>query len=473
MMKKIFVLLLPACLLPALLCTELPSAFVHNNALDPKSPEWHPGSVLIAAKGTTFIMGQLNVAVPAFGVSFTYNYYIDTTEITRKEYARVMGQYPSGVNDFLQNPVEQVTWFDAALYCNARSREEGKDTVYSYTGVTGIPGAGCTGLANLSIDLTAIGYRLPTEAEWEYACRGKRGQYIRYFWGSDTIGMGTYAWSMINSPYGTQPVATRQPNDAGLYDMIGNVREWCNDWYEGYSTNPKTDPAGPVSGMARAVRSGSFITDPSLLASAWRESADPSSRAKDLGFRCVLRAPGSIPVIDSQPGLLSAAIGEILTMTVRVKGYPDPVFQWEKNSQPIKGATGASYTISPILLADSGTYRVIATNRNGSDTSKPIPVTVSRRAARPSLKTPLDSATGVNTLPTALVWNGVSGVMTYIVQVSIDSLFTVIIVSQSSVSSSLSLTSLNYGTRYFWRVNATNNYGVSTWSDVWYFTTMK
>jgi len=214
------------------------------------------------------------------------SFYIDTTEVTQASYLAIMGINPSLITGDTNRPVEGVTWYDAILYCNARSHKEHVDTVYSFTSIYGTPGNGCTGLDNLAINYLKQGYRLPTESEWEYACRA--GSTTKYYWG-DTMN-NDYSWWLRNGGNTTHPVARKKPNAWGLYDMSGNVWEYTNDWYGSYSSDTQIDPTGALSGYLHPTRGGSWDNDTNYhgqyLGSAVR-NAYSSSQRNDIGFRCV------------------------------------------------------------------------------------------------------------------------------------------------------------------------------------------
>jgi uncharacterized repeat protein (TIGR02543 family) len=286
--------------------------------------KWNPnGMVWIPAKDSTFNMGELGYDEPVHLVKFSADYWMDATEVTQGSYDTLMGKYYSlykkpswdfGSGD--KYPAYYVSWFDAVLYCNARTKATGSsDTVYSYMGIMGTLGNGCSGLAGLNIDLSKGGFRLPTEAQWEYACRG--GTTTSFYWGknydpysssiipypksiADSNEVDSYAiwWRNSNnkgsgSPdYGTHPVATKKPNGFGLYDMSGNVCEWCNDWYGSYSGELQTDPTGPLGKSQRVLRGGGWDTDADAfnLRSAYRNSNEPDHTFGNIGFRVCLPA---------------------------------------------------------------------------------------------------------------------------------------------------------------------------------------
>jgi uncharacterized protein (TIGR02145 family) len=239
--------------------------------------------------GGTFLMGSdsgTSAEKPVHGVTIS-PFWMDSTEVTQADYLTFMGLSPASFIGDPRLPVETVTWFDAVLYCNQRSKQNRRDTVYSYTSVIGTARDGHTGLGNLAINYAANGYRLPTEAEWEYACRA--GSTTSYYWGSDTA--DKYAWYSTNSSGTTNPVATKQPNAWGLYDMSGNVWEMCNDWDSAYSSAAQTDPQGASSGSVRVTRGGGLDRSAQYLRSAARNAISPGGYlGNDVGFRVCLPA---------------------------------------------------------------------------------------------------------------------------------------------------------------------------------------
>lgn len=179
-----------------------------------------------------------------------------------------MGSNPSRFKGSPTRPVEQMTWYDAVEFCRRLSEltEEKK--------------------------IGAV-YRLPTEAEWEYACRA--GTTTRFSFGNDDSLPSRYAWWESKLSSNTQPVGRLKPNAFGLYDMHGNVWEWCSDWYDSgyYRESPMDDPTGPASGTGRADRGGAYETNVRGCRSAYRSSASPGHRTNILGFRVACSPFGS------------------------------------------------------------------------------------------------------------------------------------------------------------------------------------
>jgi len=204
-------------------------------------------------------------------------FYIDKHEVTQQEYASLMNTNPAKFRgDDL--PVECIRWTDAARFCNERSKKEGLKPCYDPE--------------TWECDFSANGYWLPPEAEWEYACRaGSKGRF--HFSGGERQ-LANYAWFRANSKETTHKVCSRKPNPAGIFDMYGNVAEWCNDFYTEKPAGGK-DPRGPASGTKRVLRGGSWQDRPKKISSSRREADDPATADicqgyDTYGFRCVRRA---------------------------------------------------------------------------------------------------------------------------------------------------------------------------------------
>ena len=250
---------------------------------------------MVSIPGGTFQMGgTLYISEqPVHSVKVSA-FYMDATDVTQGSFQQLMGFNPSSCAGDSMRPVEMVTWFDAVLYCNTRSKHEGKDTVYLYSSLTR-DSIWCTELADVTADFSRSGYRLPTEAEWEYACRA--GSTTDYYWGrnypptttADTLAIDSNAVWWNNSLNCTQPVASKKPNAWGLYDMSGNVFQWCNDWYDSYRSSSEPNPVGPSSGSYRVLRGGSWRHHDIPLRSAYRNNNYPGDRYLYTGFRCVRR----------------------------------------------------------------------------------------------------------------------------------------------------------------------------------------
>jgi formylglycine-generating enzyme required for sulfatase activity len=197
---------------------------------------------------------------PAHNVTLSRSFYMQTTEVTQGQWRAVMGSNPSQFSSCDDCPVEQVSWVDAFMFARKLSAKEG------------LSGASA--------------YRLPTEAEWEYAARA--GQGTKYA-GSNSL--DSVAWHGDNSGSKTHPVGQKLPNAWGLYDMAGNVWEWTADWYGGYSSGDTTNPDGVLHGIIRVFRGGSWFSDPSGARVAYRSGRKPDYRLNRLGFRLLRTIP--------------------------------------------------------------------------------------------------------------------------------------------------------------------------------------
>ena len=216
---------------------------------------------MVRVDGGTFLMGATSELSsdaysdekPVHSVTLS-GYYIGKTEVTQALWKAVMGSNPSSFKgDNL--PVECVSWDDCQEFIRKLN------------------------------SMTGQNFRLPTEAEWEFACRGGNNSHGYKYSGSNYI--DNVAWYSDNSEE-THPVATKSPNELGIYDMSGNVFEWCNDWYGEYSSSAQTNPKGPYSGSIRMFRGGSWNFHAGNCRSSFRINDYPSFRSDDLGLRLAL-----------------------------------------------------------------------------------------------------------------------------------------------------------------------------------------
>ncbi len=216
--------------------------------------------------------------------------------VTQKLFQEVMEQNPSSFQGE-PHPVESVNWFDAVMFCNKLSERVGLQPCYRFVESTQHPAAD-RGSARARVRphvewyQMADGYRLPTEAEWEYACRA--GTQTTYGFGDDEAQLGDNAWFDGNSEGDTHKVGTKKPNGWGLHDLHGNVWEWCWDWYAGYQVISDdhnsviyTGAIGPATGSKRVLRGGSFFNGPRNLRCASRLRFEPGNQNWVIGFRCV------------------------------------------------------------------------------------------------------------------------------------------------------------------------------------------
>ncbi len=207
---------------------------------------------------TDAYIGQLPTEAPQHRVRITRPFFLAAHETTQAEYERVMGTNPSRSQGDPQQPVAHVSWHDAMEFCRELSEREKRK------------------------------YRLPTEAQWEYACRA--GTTTRWHFGDDARQLSEYAWFKGHAGGRTHPVGRKKPNAWGLYDMHGNVREWCADWFDEayYANSPKDDPPGPGTGPYTVIRGGDWYRTAGYCRSAFRAKRERSAREGSIGFRLVL-----------------------------------------------------------------------------------------------------------------------------------------------------------------------------------------
>jgi sulfatase modifying factor 1 len=228
----------------------------------------------ILVEGGTFTMGSNDGGSdekPTHRVTVS-SFYIGKTEVTQDLWASVMGNNPSNFEDD-NIPVEKVSWNDIVDFCNKLSEKEGLKKAYSGSG------------NNINCDFSSNGYRLPTEAEWEFTARGGNRSKGYEYSGSNKI--DEVAWYDKNSGNETHDVGTKQANELGLYDMSGNVWEWVWDWYGEYSSGSQTNPKGANSGSNRVLRGGSWYSVAGSSRVAGRDYDVPDIRSSNVGFRLV------------------------------------------------------------------------------------------------------------------------------------------------------------------------------------------
>jgi formylglycine-generating enzyme required for sulfatase activity len=211
----------------------------------------------------TFTMGASDSypdEQPVRPVRISRPFYLGKYEVTQAQWEAVMGYNPSAWRGQRHLPIDQVSWEDVQEFLRRLNTEEG-----------------------------GTHYRLPTEAEWEYAARA--GTTTAYSFGNDVSRLDEYAWYGANAAHASHPVGQLKPNAWGLHDMHGNVWEWVHDWYETYPTGAATDPQGPASGVSRVFRGGGRSNVAWRCRSSSRGYRPPESRLDAVGFRVLRTVP--------------------------------------------------------------------------------------------------------------------------------------------------------------------------------------
>jgi len=216
-----------------------------------------PLSNMVLIKAGTF----LRIKYP---VTLTHDYWLGKFEVTQGEYIALIGKNPSHFTGDTNRPVEKLTWFEALAYCQELTRREQQAGHLP-------PG---------------YQYRLPSEAEWEFACQA--GTTNLFSFGDTATEAGQYAWTMENSEGATHPVGQKRPNPWGLYDMHGNVWEWCSDWFAPYPATHLTNPLGPATSKFKVFRGGGWNQAIEFARSRNRFMMSPSNGIHFVGFRVAL-----------------------------------------------------------------------------------------------------------------------------------------------------------------------------------------
>jgi formylglycine-generating enzyme required for sulfatase activity len=351
-----------------------------------------------------------------------------------------------GAGKDLSHPVQKVSWYDVVKWCNLRSELDGLVPCYRL-GVSVMK----TGKIAPSVIWSANGYRLPTEAEWEKAARG-RSKDMRFAWG-DRISFANANYRAIESsvywlyddskddpgfhpdyeippfPY-TSPVGAFEENDYGLYDMSGNIAEWCWDFYEEIYSGIRSNPRGPLSGSNRVYRGGAWDMDAGLCRSAGRNYATPeTSWTNFIGFRVARTIDLAPSIVGITTTPTKPEIEKPVKFSVNATGA-NLRYQWYKNGAAIDGAIGSEYTISSLKVSDSGSYKVKVWNSAANDSKsvyldaglkiaispeagKPRTITIKRRqGVRYQISTNFGARTFIaRKLPSGLKINATTGVI--------------------------------------------------------------
>ncbi|MDD2332419.1 MAG: formylglycine-generating enzyme family protein [Candidatus Cloacimonetes bacterium] len=282
----------------ALLCGFLLSGYARKEPTElDGSTITAPPEGFVLVQGGTFSRPNWDGSYPEPPALVTLSsFYINRYEVTQASYQRVMGGNPSYCNGNPDLPVEQVSWFSAIEYCNRRSLQEGLTPCYNYSSYGTIPDNWPSGWDSdnknhykLNCDWDANGYRLPTDMEWMFAARGGNQSPGYTYSGSNTI--GEVAWYISNSDNTSHSVGTKAANELGIFDMSGNVWEWCWDIDGIYPSGTQINPQGVTSGPERVRRGGGWASNANVCPVSNLTSSLPTSTYGDLGFRVVRAIP--------------------------------------------------------------------------------------------------------------------------------------------------------------------------------------
>ena len=269
-----------------------------NRGAKMEGPVWEfniqepPKQAMVLVKKGSFTMGDIwwngySDENPTHQVMLTYDFHIGKYETSFDEYdifCNTTGKSKPEGWERGNRPVINVTWWDAIAYCNWLSEIEGFPKAYDSNGNL------LDKYGNITTDPSKVfGYRLPTEAEWEYVARGGNNSKGYKYSGSDNV--DDVAWYRSNSDFKTQEVRKKAPNELGVYDMSGNAEEWCSDWYGPYSGSAQTNPYNYTLGSRREIRGGSWYGNASLARVVYRFSTNPDNSINDRGFRIARSVP--------------------------------------------------------------------------------------------------------------------------------------------------------------------------------------
>ncbi|MDR1869424.1 MAG: formylglycine-generating enzyme family protein [Treponema sp.] len=304
MKKTVFKVVITFCFAIAMILGSCGDEDNNDNNMNNNNGNNGGGGIIemINVSGGSFQMGQNGNGssgneTPVHQVTLTQKFYIGKYEVTQKQWLIVMGSLPSelttGTNYGRGDnyPVYYVSWYDALVFCNKLSILEGLTPAYSIDGKIDpdewgpVPTKDDVTWNAVEMAADSNGYRLPTEAQWEYAAKGgsSASNPYRIYSGSDTA--GNVAWYKTNSGNKTHEVGKKAANELGIYDMSGNVLEWCWDWNGAYPSEAQTDPLGASSGTMRIYRGGVWFDPIEYLPSVERNHGSPFMREEGMGFR--------------------------------------------------------------------------------------------------------------------------------------------------------------------------------------------